>query len=38
MLEVLARVRAAGGSVDGYLLDYGLSPADLEQLRAELLG
>jgi protein-tyrosine phosphatase len=38
MLEVLARVRAAGGSVDGYLLDHGLSPADLERLRAALLG
>jgi protein-tyrosine phosphatase len=38
MLEVLARVRAAGGSVDGYLLDHGVDPADLDQLRAALLG
>ena len=37
MLEVLARARAAGGSVDGYLLDHGLSPADLDRLRAALL-
>ncbi len=37
MLGVLARVRAAHGSVEGYLREHGLSSADLEQLRAALL-
>ncbi len=37
ILEVLARVRAAGGTVDGYLLDRGLRQADLERLRSALL-
>ena len=30
-------VRTAGGSVDSYLLDRGLSAADLERIRAALL-
>jgi protein-tyrosine phosphatase len=34
--SVLGRVRAAGGSVDGYLISHGLSPADLSSLRAAL--
>lgn len=37
ILDVLARVRAAGGSVDGYLVDHGLSAAALDGLRAALL-
>lgn len=37
ILQVLARVRATSGTVDGYLLDHGVRPADLEQLRAALL-
>lgn len=37
MLEVLARVRQAAGSVDAYLLGRGLSPADLARLRSALL-
>lgn len=37
ILQVLARVRAAHGSVEGYLREHGLSSADLEQLRAALL-
>jgi protein-tyrosine phosphatase len=35
--EVLARARTAGGSVDGYLLDRGLTEAELDRLRAALL-
>jgi protein-tyrosine phosphatase len=35
--SVLGRVRAAGGSVDGYLTDHGLSRADLSNLRAALI-
>jgi protein-tyrosine phosphatase len=37
ILEVLSWVRAASGSVDGYLLDHGLSPAELDQLRSALI-
>jgi protein-tyrosine phosphatase len=37
ILDVLSWVRAASGSVDGYLLDHGLSQAELEQLRSGLL-
>lgn len=37
MLDVLAWARAGDGSVDGYLLDHGLTRADLERLRAALL-
>lgn len=37
ILDVLAWARAAGGSVDGYLIDRGLTKADLERLRAALL-
>jgi protein-tyrosine phosphatase len=37
ILDVLAWVREAGGSVDGYLLDRGLSAADLDRLRAALV-
>jgi protein-tyrosine phosphatase len=37
ILKVLARVRQASGSVDAYLLDRGLSPADLARLRSALL-
>jgi protein-tyrosine phosphatase len=37
MLQVLARARAAGGTVDGYLLGHGVRSAELEQLRAALL-
>lgn len=36
ILDTLARVRAASGSVDGYLLEHGLRPEDLAQLRAAL--
>jgi protein-tyrosine phosphatase len=36
--NVLARVRAATGSVDGYLLGNGLEPDDLAALRAALSG
>jgi protein-tyrosine phosphatase len=35
--EVLGRVRAAAGSVDGYLRDHGLSQAELSNLRAALV-
>jgi protein-tyrosine phosphatase len=38
ILDMLAWVRAAGGSVDGYLLDHGLSLADLARLRGALIG
>jgi protein-tyrosine phosphatase len=38
ILEVLARTRAIGGSVDGYLLDHGVRQADLAALRAALVG
>ena len=37
MLEVLAWAREAGGSVEGYLLDHGLTEGELERLRAALL-
>lgn len=37
ILDMLAWVRAAGGSVDGYLLDRGLSPAGLARLRSALI-
>ena len=37
ILAALARVRAIGGSVEGYLLDHGLSPADLTRLRSALV-
>lgn len=37
IMDTLAWVRAAGGSVDGYLLDHGLSPADLARLRSALI-
>jgi protein-tyrosine phosphatase len=37
ILDVLAWARAAGGSVDGYLLDRGLTGEDLDRLRAALL-
>ena len=37
MLDVLSSVRAASGSVDGYLLDHGLSRAELDQLRSGLI-
>jgi protein-tyrosine phosphatase len=37
MLDVLARARTAGGSVDTYLLGHGLTAADLGRLRAALL-
>ena len=36
ILEVLARARAAGGTVDGYLTAHGVAPADLAALRARL--
>jgi len=36
ILDVLDRARSAGGSVEGYLLDRGLSRADLAALRAAL--
>jgi protein-tyrosine phosphatase len=38
ILGVLAWAIAAHGSVDGYLLAHGLSPADLAELRAALSG
>jgi protein-tyrosine phosphatase len=38
ILDVLARVRAGSGSVEGYLLDHGLRPADVSRLREALLG
>jgi protein-tyrosine phosphatase len=38
ILGVLAQARAAHGSVAGYLLAHGLSPADLAALRAALSG
>jgi protein-tyrosine phosphatase len=37
ILDVLAWVRDTAGSVDGYLLDRGLSDAELERLRTTLL-
>jgi protein-tyrosine phosphatase len=37
ILAALARVRAIGGSVEGYLLDHGLSPAELTRLRYALV-
>jgi protein-tyrosine phosphatase len=37
ILDVLARVRKTAGSVEGYLLERGLRPADLTQLRSALL-
>jgi len=37
ILDVLGWVRDAAGSVDGYLLDRGLTEADLDRLRASLL-
>ena len=37
ILDTLAWVRAASGSVDRYLLDHGLGPEDLAQLRAALI-
>jgi len=37
ILDVLAWAREACGSVDGYLLDRGLTDADLDRLRAALL-
>lgn len=37
ILDALAWVRAASGSVDGYLLDHGLRPEDLAQLRSALI-
>ena len=37
ILDVLAWVRETVGSVDGYLLDRGLSDAELERLRTSLL-
>ena len=38
ILDVLASARDQHGSVDGYLLGHGLSPADLARLRAVLAG
>jgi protein-tyrosine phosphatase len=38
ILDVLARVRATAGSVNGYLLAHGLSRAELASLRAALIG
>ena len=37
ILDVLSWVRAAGGSVEGYLLDHGLTQAELDQLRSGLI-
>jgi protein-tyrosine phosphatase len=37
ILDVLSWVRAAGGSVEGFLLDHGLTQAELDQLRAVLI-
>ena len=37
ILDTLAWVRAASGSVEGYLLEHGLSAGDLAQLRAALV-
>lgn len=37
ILDVLARVRATDGSVDGYLLNHGLTVSDLARLREALL-
>jgi protein-tyrosine phosphatase len=37
ILDMLARVRAAAGTVDAYLLEHGLNPADLARLRSALL-
>ncbi|HEY2078844.1 MAG TPA: tyrosine-protein phosphatase [Streptosporangiaceae bacterium] len=37
ILGVLSWVRAAGGSVEGYLLDHGLTRAELDQLRSALI-
>ncbi|MGO8956457.1 MAG: tyrosine-protein phosphatase [Streptosporangiaceae bacterium] len=38
MAGVLAQVRASWGSVDDYLLSHGLTPVDLANLRAALVG
>jgi protein-tyrosine phosphatase len=38
IVRVLANVRASWGSVDEYLLDHGLTAADLASLRAALVG
>jgi protein-tyrosine phosphatase len=37
ILDTLAWVRAASGSVEGYLLEHGLRPDDLTELRAALI-
>ena len=37
ILDVLSWVRAAGGSVEGYLLDHGVTQAELDRLRAVLI-
>jgi protein-tyrosine phosphatase len=37
ILEVLGRVRAASGSVDDYLIEHGLSRAELDELRGALI-
>jgi protein-tyrosine phosphatase len=37
ILDVLSWVRAAGGSVEGYLLDHGVTQAELDQLRSVLI-
>jgi protein-tyrosine phosphatase len=37
ILDVLSWVRAAGGSVEGYLLGHGLTQAELDQLRSVLV-
>jgi protein-tyrosine phosphatase len=37
ILEVLSWVRAASGSVEGYLLGHGVRQAELDQLRAALI-
>lgn len=38
ILQVLAQVRAAAGSVESYLQQHGLRPAELANLRARLVG
>jgi hypothetical protein len=37
ILDVLARVRKRAGSVEGYLFEHGLRPAELTRLRSALL-
>jgi len=37
ILDTLASVRAASGSVDGYLIEHGVDAADLAELRAALI-